>query len=210
MVIPIPLFLKNLKYPLNSAEHDFGIIFETGAANRGFFTSNRDGGKGRDDLYSFNLPDILFSLDVYVTNKETNLPVPGVTITLLSNEGNQVVKTTDAEGKFSFDEENRKRFIEKETLYNIEVVKDSFLMAKHHITTVGATKSKKFIEEVYSIGVNYLGLCCGASPMLIREVANAIGRKVPASKFNEKMSNHFMYGSNERIPGHSKDYGSNA
>jgi len=46
--------------------------------------------------------------------------------------------------------------------------------------------------------------------MLIREVANAIGRKVPASKFNEKMSNHFMYGSNERIPSHSKDYGSNA
>ena len=141
--------IENLKYPLNSAEHDFGIIFETGADNRGFFTSNRDGGKGRDDLYSFNLPDILFSLDVYVTNKETNQPVPGVTITLVSNEGKQVVKTTDAEGKFSFDEENRKRFIEKETLYNIEVVKDSFLMAKHHITTVGSTKSKKFIEEVY-------------------------------------------------------------
>ena len=69
---------------------------------------------------------------------------------------------------------------------------------------------RKFIEEVYSIGVNYLGLCCGASPMLIREVANAIGRKVPASKFNEKMSNHFMYGSNKRIPGHSKDYGPQA
>ena len=69
---------------------------------------------------------------------------------------------------------------------------------------------RKFAKEVYSIGVNYLGLCCGASPMLIREVANAIGRKVPASKFNEKMSNHFMYGSNERIPKHSKDYGPHA
>ena len=69
---------------------------------------------------------------------------------------------------------------------------------------------RKFIQEVHSIGVNYLGLCCGASPMLMREVANAIGRKVPASKYNEKMSNHFMYGSNERIPKHSKDYGPNA
>ena len=46
--------------------------------------------------------------------------------------------------------------------------------------------------------------------MLMREVANAIGRKVPASKFNEKMSNHFMYGSNERIPKHSKNYGPHA
>ena len=69
---------------------------------------------------------------------------------------------------------------------------------------------RKFIEEVYSMGVTYLGLCCGASPMLMREVANAIGRKVPASKYNEKISNHFMYGSNERIPKHSKDYGPHA
>jgi len=69
---------------------------------------------------------------------------------------------------------------------------------------------RQFMEEAHSIGINYLGLCCGASPMLIREVANAIGRKVPSSKYNEKMANHFMYGTNERIPKHSKDYGSYA
>tara|TARA_Y100000590_G_scaffold466322_1_gene641291 strand:+ start:1212 stop:2270 length:1059 start_codon:yes stop_codon:yes gene_type:complete len=69
---------------------------------------------------------------------------------------------------------------------------------------------RKFIEEAHSIGINYLGLCCGASPMLIREIANAIKREVPASKYNEKMTNHFMYGSNERIPVHSKEYGDKA
>ena len=68
----------------------------------------------------------------------------------------------------------------------------------------------KFIKEAHSYGINYLGLCCGASPMLIREVANAIGRIVPASKYNEKMSNHFMYGSNKRIPKHSKEYAEKA
>ena len=46
--------------------------------------------------------------------------------------------------------------------------------------------------------------------MLMREVANAIERKVPASQNNEKMANHFMYGSNERIPEHSKNYGKHA
>ena len=68
----------------------------------------------------------------------------------------------------------------------------------------------EFIKEAYKIGISYLGLCCGASPMLIREVANAINRKVPASRFNENMKNHFMYGTNERIPNHSKKYGSYA
>ena len=46
--------------------------------------------------------------------------------------------------------------------------------------------------------------------MHIREVAEAIGREVPASKSREKMSNHFMYGTNERIPEHIKNYGSKA
>ena len=64
-----------------------------------------------------------------------------------------------------------------------------------------------FAKEAYKLGVNYLGVCCGASPMHIREVAEAIGLKVPASRFRENMSKHFMYGSDKRIPKHMKEYG---
>ena len=46
--------------------------------------------------------------------------------------------------------------------------------------------------------------------MLIRETAHAVGLTVPASKYKEKMSNHFMYGENKRIPKHMKDYGDKA
>lgn len=55
-------------------------------------------------------------------------------------------------------------------------------------------------QEAHQLGVNYLGVCCGASPMHIREVAGAVGRTTEASRFSENMSNHFMYGSNERLP----------
>ena len=43
--------------------------------------------------------------------------------------------------------------------------------------------------------------------MLIREVAESVGLKVPASKYRENMENHFMYGKNKRIPKHMTDYG---
>ena len=33
-----------------------------------------------------------------------------------------------------------------------------------------------FAKEAYDLGINYLGVCCGASPMLIRETAEAVGR----------------------------------
>lgn len=59
-----------------------------------------------------------------------------------------------------------------------------------------------FATEAAGLGINYLGVCCGASPMLIRQVAEAVGRTTEASRFSERMQNHFLYGTNERLPDH--------
>src|SRR5210317_1703527 len=68
----------------------------------------------------------------------------------------------------------------------------------------------KFAKEAYDLGIKYIGVCCGANPMLIRETAEAVGLKVPASKYRENMENHFMYGKNKRIPKHMTEYGDKA
>ena len=102
--------------------------------------------KGKDDIFSFHIPDIHFSLHVYVTNKVTNEPIPGVSVLVKGSDGSEVVKTTDAEGKVKLESENKKQFINKETSYNIEVAKDEYLIAKNQISTVGQEKSKRFIS----------------------------------------------------------------
>jgi betaine-homocysteine S-methyltransferase len=61
---------------------------------------------------------------------------------------------------------------------------------------------EKFARDAYAIGVNYLGLCCGAAPAHLRQVAEAVGLTTEASRYSENMANHFMYGSNERLPEH--------
>lgn len=44
---------ENLKYPINSPKDDFSILVtESGVA--GYFSSNRSGGQGSDDIYSFS------------------------------------------------------------------------------------------------------------------------------------------------------------
>jgi betaine-homocysteine S-methyltransferase len=53
-------------------------------------------------------------------------------------------------------------------------------------------------------------VCCGASPMLIRQVAEAVGLTTEASRFSERMHNHFMYGDNERLPDHITALGEQA
>ncbi|PIE45435.1 MAG: homocysteine methyltransferase [Gammaproteobacteria bacterium] len=67
-----------------------------------------------------------------------------------------------------------------------------------------------FAKEAYALGINYLGVCCGASPMLIRQVAEAVGLTTEASRYSENMANHFMYGSNERLPDNIKALGDKA
>lgn len=67
-----------------------------------------------------------------------------------------------------------------------------------------------FAKEAYDAGIHYLGLCCGAAPMHIRQMAEAVGREVPASRYSENMANHFMYGDNERLPDHIKQLGDKA
>ena len=68
-----------LPYPLNSASDDMGIVF-TGMTNTGVFSSNRPGGKGQDDLYSFRLPPMEFCYKAYVYDYDTGMPVSGATL----------------------------------------------------------------------------------------------------------------------------------
>ena len=67
-----------------------------------------------------------------------------------------------------------------------------------------------FAKEAYELGIRYLGVCCGASPMLIRQVAEAVGRTTEASRYSERMATHFLYGTNERLRDHIKALGERA
>jgi len=69
---------------------------------------------------------------------------------------------------------------------------------------------RDFYDTAWSLGIRYLGVCCGGAPMHVREAAEAMGHTPPASRFGENMANHFMYGTNERLPEHITGYGDRA
>ena len=69
---------------------------------------------------------------------------------------------------------------------------------------------RQFASEAWQMGISYLGVCCGAAPIHIREVAEAMGRRPPASRYAENMRKHFMYGSDASLPEHITDYGDQA
>jgi len=56
------------------------------------------------------------------------------------------------------------------------------------------------------IGINYLGVCCGAAPHHIRAVAEAVGKVPPASRYSPDMSKHSFLGTAPGIAPSYQDY----
>ncbi|MBO7247414.1 MAG: OmpA family protein, partial [Bacteroidaceae bacterium] len=61
--------IENLKSPVNSFADDFGMTFE-GDYTRGFFSSNRNDGRGRDNIYTFELPETVHKITGWVYEKD--------------------------------------------------------------------------------------------------------------------------------------------
>jgi len=90
---------ENLKSPINSNRDDFGIYFSSDTS--GFYASNREGGKGLDDIYGFIKYDNNIQVKGVVENKGIGLKGAKV---LLVNENDSVIGEvyTDEDGKFEF------------------------------------------------------------------------------------------------------------
>ena len=51
----------------------------------------------------------------------------------------------------------------------------------------------QFAAQARELGVDYVGICCGAGPHHVRAMAEALGREVPASKYSPSMDLHPMF-----------------
>lgn len=98
---------RNLRFPVNSASDDFSyvVVQDNHESFYGYLSSNRMGGKGLDDIYSFSFqqPKIHVYLEGQTLNKVTSEPVTAVQLTL-QNEKGQILqnKLSSQNGEFKF------------------------------------------------------------------------------------------------------------
>ncbi|MDB2606141.1 OmpA family protein [Zobellia sp.] len=100
------IYIVNVGEPVNSLQDDFSFIIDENT-KKGFFTSNRDGGIGSDDIYSFNenepiVLDCGSTIEGIVIDQENGLPLAGSQILLFGDDNSLITKTTAGDnGKFS-------------------------------------------------------------------------------------------------------------
>jgi betaine-homocysteine S-methyltransferase len=60
-----------------------------------------------------------------------------------------------------------------------------------------------FTRTARDLGVSYFGVCCGAAPHHIRSMAEALGRRPPASRYSPDLSKHAYFGSDTTLRQHN-------
>ncbi len=106
----------NVGKPVNSPDDDFTFIIDE-ATKIGFFTSNRYGGKGDDDIYSFvQTGDLITSCNQYlsgvVTDAETRALLANAKLTLFDANMQKIASTTaDSDAKYSLPIECNKEYV---------------------------------------------------------------------------------------------------
>jgi len=140
--------IENLGEPVNSTGDDFGIFLAR--PDRGFFTSNRDGGKGDDDVYTFVNEDPDLRVVNYYLAGVTYTPDKTGKLQVLANTKVSVIDAnsnimqdyvTGTDGKFLF------RVYENED-YNLIGELDGYLVKRQDYTTKGKSVDPKTLTEL--------------------------------------------------------------
>ncbi len=92
--------LEHPGYPLNSQADDFGITFE-GPYNRGFFSSNRNDGRGWDHIYSFENPEIVHNVIGWVYEQD-GYELQAAEVYIVGNDGTNTKVNVKSDGSFSY------------------------------------------------------------------------------------------------------------
>ena len=82
----------NIGKPVNGPDDDFAFIVDD-ESKRGYFSSNRDGGRGKDDIYSFlQLEDLKSFCEItiagVVKDKDTQELLPGAKVSIYDSSNN--------------------------------------------------------------------------------------------------------------------------
>lgn len=126
---------ENIGYPMNTVSDDFSIVFnEEGTC--GFLASDREGGVGHDDIYSFKKTAL--SVEVLVYDERTEAPLEGATVYVACKQDSLV---TNAEGKVTFD-------LKLNETCNLTASLESYLPADAEASTKNLTLTDKLEVKI--------------------------------------------------------------
>jgi outer membrane protein OmpA-like peptidoglycan-associated protein len=137
--------VQNLGEPLNSKQDDFGFYINNKDSN-GFFTSNRAGGNGLDDIYKFNEIRKLKceqALSGIITDQETGEAVAATKVSLFDSHF-KIIKesSSDEKGFYRFDA------VECKKVYYVRAEKEQYQTKETSVEIKKATEKTELALQL--------------------------------------------------------------
>jgi len=142
------IVLDNLGAPVNSSDDDFGLFLFN--PSRGFFTSNRKGGKGDDDIYTFvnddpDLKIVNYHLSGTTLTPDDNgvlIPLSNTKVLLVDEEDGIIDEAfTKMDGKYKF------RVYSEENYYLI-AEKEEYFTTRINFSTIGKSVDRSTLKQM--------------------------------------------------------------
>lgn len=123
--------VTNLGIPVNSSMDDFCFVLNKDNQT-GYLASNREGGKGNDDIYKITSDFIqIITVKANVKDSTDNSIIENANVVVKNEQGETIYEsTTDENGKFNFIADYGQN-------YKIIITKDSYPAVEKSISTVG-------------------------------------------------------------------------
>ncbi|MCL6296716.1 OmpA family protein [Jejuia spongiicola] len=141
----------NLGLPLNSSKDDFGLVFQN-QKKTGHFSSNREGGKGDDDIYYFEelTSPIKTNCNQFINgvvrNNESGALLPNALVVLYDSSENEIERIiTDKHAAFSLK-------VACNTNYKVAGSKEHYNSSEKIVTTSDQTNIE--IPIILTLGSN--------------------------------------------------------
>lgn len=132
--------IYNMRAPINSSQDDFGIIFQ-GAKEIGLLSSTRKEGKGGEDIFSFELPELEFWVQGKITDKSSRRPIVEAPVKLFGSDGTVTETTSRTDGTYKF---KLKQYVD----YIVLGAAADYLKKKVKISTYNLDENKTFTENI--------------------------------------------------------------
>ncbi|UTN03197.1 OmpA family protein [Flavobacterium bizetiae] len=125
--------VQNVGAPVNSKQDDFAFIINS-ESSKGFFSSNREGGIGNDDIYKLTETRKLLceqKLKATIVDLETSKVLENAKVTLLDEQFKVIAEAvSQADGTYTFNVECNKK-------YYVRAAKEDFETKEVPVTIIG-------------------------------------------------------------------------
>ncbi len=125
-------------YPLNSMGDDFGITFE-GLRNRGYFSSNRNDGRGWDHIYWFENPEIIQTVTGWVYEQD-GYELNNAEVHIVSNNGMNQRVSVKSDGSFTME-------VEPNVDYLFLATCKGYLNHKEELSVAPSEESEEYVLQ---------------------------------------------------------------